>query len=209
LASPKGCMSGRCFSWAFASLMHPQSIFRSSCFAASAARQLLVSIFSNCWHSQGNFVRAGNQGSDVYIYICPYLYLYWYLFIEEFEIPVFRVWGCGLDRLSPDIYADGYTNLLSSDISACGALFGATRYMLTWMTMDNLWLIYVNLYIKWLWMTMDDWYDMIWMLPCEQNVLKWMIWMYMIWYGWFGWHGQWFRWLSPVVTLGVSRNILK
>jgi len=26
--------------------------------------------------------------------------------------------GCGLDRLSPDIYADGYTNLLSSDISA-------------------------------------------------------------------------------------------
>jgi len=26
--------------------------------------------------------------------------------------------GCGLDRLSPDIYADGFTNLLSSDISA-------------------------------------------------------------------------------------------
>eukprot|EP00913_Durusdinium_trenchii_P009922 g9313.t1 len=26
--------------------------------------------------------------------------------------------GCGLDRLSPEIYADGYTNLLSSDISA-------------------------------------------------------------------------------------------
>ncbi|CAJ1359354.1 unnamed protein product [Effrenium voratum] len=25
--------------------------------------------------------------------------------------------GCGLDRLSPDIYADGYTNLLSTDIS--------------------------------------------------------------------------------------------
>jgi hypothetical protein len=110
---------------------------------------LQLQLHVSCWSA--SFRIAGTARETLwerenrevmYIYICPYLYLYWYLFIEEFEIPVFRVWSCGLDRLSPDIYADGYTNLLSSDISACGALFGATRYMLTWMTMDNLWLIY-------------------------------------------------------------------
>ena len=102
LASPKGCMSGRCFSWAFASLMHPQSIFRSSCFAASAARQLLVSIFSNCWHSQGNFVRAGKQGSDVFGISAHFVragkqgsdvYIYMSIFIFILIFIYWRVWN--------------------------------------------------------------------------------------------------------------------